>query len=44
MTGESFVFKSGRTFYYFHLYARTALLEKALPVWEEMLSSARRKA
>ena len=40
MYGESFALKVGKMLYYFHLYARKELLDKSLPVWEEILNSA----
>ena len=40
MYGESFALKSVKTLYYFHLYAREALKEESLPVWEALLSGA----
>ncbi len=42
MYGESFILKSGKTIYYFHLYARAALKAASLPPWEALLDSARR--
>ena len=38
MYGESLVLRSGKTLYYFHLYAREALKEDSLPVWEALLA------
>ena len=40
MTGESWVIKEKREIWYLHAYMRTALLEKSLPVWKEMLDGA----
>ena len=37
MYGESLLLRSGRTLYYFHLYARQQLKEESLPVWEGLL-------
>lgn len=42
MMGESYVLKSGKTLYYFHLYARAALEEESLACWETMLDSLHR--
>ena len=42
MMGESYVLKSGKTLYYFHLYAREALEEESLACWETMLDSLHR--
>lgn len=39
MYGESYAMKRGQTVYYFHFYARAALREESLPVWEELLGS-----
>ncbi|MBR4444520.1 MAG: hypothetical protein IKS37_01310 [Solobacterium sp.] len=39
MTAETVVIKYEKALYNFHLYARTALLEDSLPVWEEFLAS-----
>ncbi len=39
MTGESFSFKKGKTFYYIHAYARTDLLDESLPVLRGILRS-----
>lgn len=41
MYGESCAVKIGKDFYYFHLYARQALREESLQVWEEILDSVR---
>ena len=41
MYGETLTLRDGRVWYYFHLYARQALKEESLPVWEDFLSSAR---
>lgn len=44
MYGESLVLrysgKSGKSLYYFHLYAREELKAESIPVWEELLSGA----
>ena len=40
MYGESCTLKSRRALFYFHLYARDALREQSLPVWEALLSDA----
>ena len=40
MTAESCAVKHERTIYYFHFYARAALKQESLPVWEELLDSA----
>ena len=39
MLGESYVLRSGRTVVYCHLYARAALRDESLPVWNELLDS-----
>ena len=41
MYGETLVVKVGRAQYFLHFYARQALKEESLPVWENFLSSAR---
>ena len=41
MTGEFYVIKSGKTFYYLSFYARTARKEENLKVWNEILASIR---
>ncbi len=40
MTGESWALKRGKTFFYFHAYMRSSLLEESLPVWNALLDSA----
>ena len=42
MLGESYVLKSGKTLYYFHLYARAALEKESLACWEALLDSLQR--
>ena len=39
MLGESYVLRSGRTVVYCHLYARAALRDESLSVWNELLDS-----
>lgn len=41
MYGETLTVRIGRILYYFHLYARQALKEDSLPIWEELLAAAR---
>lgn len=41
MYGQSCAMKVGKVFYYFHCYARQALREESLKVWEEILDSVR---
>ena len=43
MYAETFVMKKGRTVYYFHFYARTALKEESLAVWNELLDGITEK-
>lgn len=40
MYGESYVVKSGKTFYYLHFYTREETKEQSLPGWEALLASA----
>ena len=40
MYAESYVVKSGKTFYYFNFYTRTETKDRSLPAWEELLGSA----
>ncbi len=42
MAGESLAFKSGKTLYYIHLYAREESREASLKIWDEILASASR--
>lgn len=39
MLSESYVLRSGHSVIYFHLYARNALREESLPVWNDLLAS-----
>ena len=39
MIGESYVFQSGRSIVYFHLYARAALRDPILSEWNELLGA-----
>ena len=41
MLGESYVLKSGKTLYYYHLYARAALEKESLACWETLLDSVK---
>ena len=43
MYGESYAAKEGKVIYYLHLYAREALKEDSIAVWDKILSSARMK-
>ena len=43
MYAESYAMSRGRTLYYLHFYVRQEFKEEGLPVWEEMLASARKK-
>ena len=40
MVGESLVLKHGKVFYYLHIYAREALKDESMEVWNGILSSA----
>ncbi len=40
MYGETLTVRIGRILYYFHLYARQALKEDSLPIWENFLAAA----
>lgn len=40
MYGETLVVRLGRAQYYLHFYARQALKEASLPVWEDFLAAA----
>ena len=39
MTGESYVIKTGKEIYSFHVYMRTELKSGSIPVWKELLES-----
>ncbi len=39
MYGESWVVKSGKTVYYFHVYIREGLKDDGIPAWEQILDS-----
>ena len=41
MYGETLTVRVGRTLYYLHLYARQALKEESLAIWEDLLAAAR---
>ena len=43
MVAESYVLKIDKTLYYFHFYARKALKNESLPVWNEILDSVQVK-
>ncbi len=39
MLSESYVLRNGQSVIYFHLYARNALRDDSLPVWNDLLAS-----
>ena len=41
MYGETLTVRIGRIIYYFHVYARQALKEESIPIWEDFLAAAR---
>lgn len=41
MEAMSTVVKNGKTVYYLHFYARAETMEEGMPVWEQILGSAR---